>query len=586
MKTDYRNIIFTCLLLIVLVLLPYSQVRNHEFVDLDDYDYLVENHHIKNGLTLDGLIWAFSFQQGDNSYWRPLTWLSHMLDFEFFGNDAGWHHLTNLLLHLLNTLLLYALLFIMTGKSGRSALVAALFALHPINAESVAWVTERNNVLCTAVGMITLLFYVWYVSRPSFNRYLLTFLSFLLCLMVKPILVTLPFLMILLDFWPLYRFGHGHSEHQNQKGKLKQLISEKFPLIILSFVAIWFSMHRHGSPISIEQVSIQLRLSNAVVSYVQYLFNLFYPLNLTAFYPFPKMIPIWKIAGALSVLLSISGIVTVWARKMPYLFVGWFWYAGTMFPKIGLVQVGLWPALADRWAYFPAIGLFIMVSWLGLDYLNKQSSISKKQIAYISLIACGVLCFLTWKQVGYWSNSTRLFERMVEKTHDNYMAHNNLGTVLLSQERYDDAEIHFLRAIEIKPDFEIPYVNMGKVTYTKGNIEEAIEYYEKAIAIRPDYYAAHLSLGNLYLRTADYQKSWKYYTEAVRINSDGALPYNGMGGVLTKIGRLDDAAKMYIKALAIDPSYEPAKQNLERVMTIIRSRHTDSTTPVDPYSTN
>lgn len=582
-KSDhFRTHFFACLLLTLLLLLPYSQVRNHEFVDLDDYDYIVENHHIKNGLTVDGLIWAFNFQQNDKSYWRPLTWVSHMLDFEFFGNDAGWHHLTNLFLHSLNTLLLYALLFIMTGKLGQSALVAALFALHPINVESVAWVTERNNVLCTAAGLITLLLYVRYATQPSLNRYLNVLLSFLICLMVKPILVTLPFLMLLLDYWPLERFNYLSKGEKNQRGTVKNLVGEKIPLIFLATLTIWFSLLRHGSAVSFEQISIQMRLANGVLSYLQYVLNLFYPLNLTAFYPFPKTLPSWQVFSAIAVLFGITGFVIRSMRKSPYLFVGWFWYTGTMFPKIGLIQVGLWPALADRWAYFPAIGLFLMFSWWFIAFVVRQSDLFRKMLILLFLAACCAMVLLTWIQVGFWANSTRLFERMIEKTHDNYMAHNNLGTVLLSQGRYDEAEIHFSKAIEIKTNFEIPYVNMGKLAYKKGDIEKAVAYYEKAIAIRGDYYAAHLSLGNLYLKTANYQKAWRYYSEAVRISSDEALPYNGMGGVLTKVGRLEDAVRMYAKAIEIDPSYEPAKQNLERVMMIIRSRQTDSEKPVDP----
>ncbi|MEE4606017.1 MAG: hypothetical protein V2J65_32400, partial [Desulfobacteraceae bacterium] len=393
-KNIYLNGLLASIVLVVLVGLPYFQVRNHEFVDLDDYDYLVENHHIKNGLTVDGLVWAFSFQKNDNSYWRPLAWVSHMVDFEFSGNDAGRHHISNLLLHVFNTLLLFVFFVITTGRSFGSFLAAALFAIHPINVESVAWVTERSNVLCTFAGLITMLLYVWYTLHPSLSRYLFVVLFLIICLMVKPILVTLPFLLLLLDFWPLNRFGDNSLGKEERIRRIWKLFGEKIPLIALCFITIWISLHRQGGTISVEQISIPLRLSNAAVAYVRYLINLFYPLNLTAFYPFPKTIPMWQTLGAVFVLMSVSVVSLIRARAMPYLFVGWFWFAGTMFPKIGLVQAGLWPALADRWAYFPAIGLFIVISWLCGDFLKKRPTISKRQMAFISLLTCGALCFL------------------------------------------------------------------------------------------------------------------------------------------------------------------------------------------------
>lgn len=574
---DYRKIFFSCLLLTLLLLLPYSQVRNHQFVDFDDYYYIVENPHIKHGMTVDGLRWAFGLQNADEHYWRPLTWVSHMLDFELFGNDAGWHHLMNLSLHLLNTLLLYALLLIMTGRSNRSAIVAALFALHPINVESVAWVTERNNVLSTALGLITLLCYVLYTLRPSLLKYLVVFLSFLLCLMAKPILVTLPFLMLLLDLWPLNRFGHVSPELPGRKMMLGHIIGEKAPLIVLSFLAIWFSLQRHGgSPISVEQVSMQLRLSNAVVAYVQYLINLIYPLELAAYYPFPKVIPIWKILGAIFVLLSVSGAVTFWLKKVPYLFVGWFWFTGTLFPNIGLVQLGMWPALADRWAYFPAIGLFVLISWGLIDLLENKSGIFRKGLIIILVAACSVTVFLTWKQVGYWANSTRLFERMLEKTKNNDFAHNNLGLVLVKQGKLDEAERHYLKAIDIDPNVPNPYLNIGVIADKNGDLENAQKLYEKAITIDPDYYDGHLTLGGFFLKQGNYQKSSHHYAEAIRINSGAASPYNGFGVVLMEIGRSEDGIKMFQQALEIDPEYKPAIKNLARGMEVVKNKKNNS----------
>lgn len=557
--------------LVALTLLPYIKVGSYSFVDLDDYDYIVENHHINRGLTRDGLIWSFSFQHHDKSYWRPLTWVSHMLDFELFGSDAGWHHRVNLFLHFSNILLLYAFLFMTTGRSLCSALVALFFGLHPINVESVAWITERNNVLCTTSGLITLVIYAQYAKRVSLTNYLYVFVAFLLCLMVKPILVTLPFLMLLLDYWPLGRYRHGVDGNSSFKRAVRFIIWEKVPLIVLTIMAIWFSLQRHGSPASIDQVPLPLRLSNAVVSYVQYLQNLFYPANLTAFYPYPKEIPSWQVFGSVMVLLGISALAVLWIRRFPYLFVGWFWFAGTMFPKIGLVQVGLWPALADRWAYFPAIGIFLMVSWAFFDSIKRLPQSMRLRFLWAILPLCGLMVVLTWKQVSYWENSKALFVRMVSMTENNFMAHNNLGLVLQKEGKLEEALDNFHKAIEINPSFEIAYLNVGKIARDRGDRDTAIAWYKKALAVRPSYYAAHIALGNMLLSANAYAGAWQHFSEAVKINPDGAPPFNGLGGILAKLGRFQEAKAMFDRALAIEPDYVPAKQNLERVVNLMQA---------------
>jgi len=573
-KKQFTNHLIVLFALVLVTIIPYQKVRHYGFVDLDDYDYLVENHHINKGFSVEGLVWAFSFQNNndDNSYWRPLSWVSHMMDFELFGDDAGWHHLVNLVLHLSNSLLLYALLFMMTRNSLPSAMAAVLFAIHPINVESVAWITERSSVLCTSVGLMTLLLYVRYTRCPSVARYMAVFMTFLLCVMVKPILVTLPFLMLLLDYWPLGRLRFAPEGENGPRVEWRRLVIEKVPLTVLAVIAILLALHRQGSAVPTDEVAFPLRLANAVVAYVQYLFHLVYPVDLAAFYPFPKMIPLWKSCGALGVLVLISIAAVAKAGRWPFFFVGWFWYAGTLLPKIGLVQTGLWPSMADRWAYFPAIGIFVGASWLGTSCFQRQSGLYRQLIVVSSVAACMALVLFTEVHVGFWANSTRLFERMIAKTQGNYMAHNNLGTVLLSQGKRDEAKAHFLKAIQIKPDFEIPYLNLGKLAFAEGNPEKAREFYEKAVSIRPKYDSGYIALGNLSFREGHYQEAWDYYSLAVRINADDASPYNGMGGVLTKIGRLEDALAMYAKALEIDPNYKPAKENRERVLKAVQSR--------------
>ncbi|MDJ0884481.1 MAG: tetratricopeptide repeat protein, partial [Desulfobacterales bacterium] len=568
----YRHHIVLCASLMFLLLLPYLQVRHHEFVDFDDYLYIVDNPYINDGISVDGLIWAFNFRDNDKYYWRPLAWVSHMLDFELFGPDAGWHHLINVLLHLTNTLCLYVLLFAMTGRARRAALVAALFALHPINVESVAWVTERSNVLSTTAGLITLLLYVRYTRQPSRNRYLSVFFSFLLCLLVKPILVTLPFLMILLDLWPLNRFDARSTPRFAPPRPVRMIIVEKIPLIFLTGFAIWLSLQRLGSVDSTQPVAVTLRLANAVVAYVQYLINLLYPVNLAAFYPFPKSIPMWKTVGALLVLAAISGMVVARVKKKPYLFVGWFWFTGTLFPTCGLVQAGLWPELADRWAYFPAIGLFLLVVWWGMDFAERLSGTMRK-LALVPVVTVAMaMAVVTWGQIGHWTNSIRLFERMLAKTHANAVAHNNLGTSLIKKGQSDKARQHFLSAIEINPGFAMAYFNLGKIARDNGETTKAIGWYEKAIGVQPNIYPVHIALGNAYFKIDNFTQSWHHYAEAIRIDPDGgALPFNGLGGILAKTGQLDKAAQMFQKALEIEPDYKPAKQNLERVTSALRT---------------
>lgn len=579
LKRQFRTHLTVSFVLLALTLVPYLQVRNHAFVDLDDYDYLVENHHVKNGLTIEGLIWAFSFQHQDISYWRPLTWVSHMLDFELFGDDAGWHHLVNLMLHLLNVLLLYALFFRMSGRTMPGAIVAVLFAIHPINVESVAWVTERSNVLCTSAGLATLLLYVGYARHTSAARYMAVFLAFVLCVMVKPVLVTLPALMVLLDFWPLRRLDLAPAAQIGPQAIWSRLLREKALLLLVAIFAVWFALQRQGTTIPTEEVPWGLRLANAMVVYAQYLFNLVYPVNLTAFYPFPKSIPLWKSGGALILLISISVAAVVKIKQWPHLFVGWFWYMGTMLPQIGLVQAGLWPALADRWAYFPAIGLFMAFAWSCASFLEKRSHRERRWVLLPSLAAGTVLVWLAWVQVGYWSNSTRLFERMLTKTSGNFMAHNNLGVVLLNQGKWKEAETHFLNAIGINPRFELAFQNLGKVSSHQGDLERAEHYYRKALAIRPGSYSARLALGNLFFRSHRFNEAWQYYAEAIRIRPDGPNPYNGLGSILAKGGRFREAREMYQKALAIDPGHAAAKQNLERVLAALQVQADDVVPP-------
>ncbi|MGD8268239.1 MAG: tetratricopeptide repeat protein [Desulfobacterales bacterium] len=572
--------------LIALTLLPYGQVRQHAFVDLDDYDYIVDNPNVKYGFSVAGVVWALGFSDQDRSYWRPLTWLTHMLDFELFGADAGSHHLINLMLHLINVLLLYGFLYKTTGSVGRSAAAAALFGVHPINVECVAWVTERSSLLSTGLGLLTLIQYAAYARRPSRKHYALTMMAYLLCLMAKPILVTLPFLMLLLDYWPFRRIdlvprtGDQNAFPRTEAGQalprlrittshaarsIAGLIVEKVPFLGMTIGAILFSILRFGTTVSVDHVPFPLRMANAIVSYLKYLGNLFYPVNLAAFYPFPPSIPSWQVVTSLLLLLLVTLYLIINMRRWKYLLVGWLWFIGTLVPKIGLVQAGLWPALADRWAYFPAIGLFIGLVWWVADGLAGKSKAQIRGTAMAALVLLGILANLAWRQVGYWADSTTLFEHMLATTTDNYMAHHNLGFVLLKEDRLEAAAWHFKRAIAIAPEFEPAVASLGTIAKKRGRHAEAVRWYKNAMAINPHYSVAYLNLGNLYFDRGEFHEAIRYFSKGIKVEPRSSLLYNSLGAALTKTGRLEEAVICYRKALQIDPGLKIAAMNLDAV---------------------
>jgi len=349
-----------CLFLGLVTLSVYWQVVDHEFIIYDDPSYVTENHHVQAGLTLKSLAWSFSFTEKEDTYWHPLTWISHMLDCQFYGLNPGMHHLNNLILHIASSLLLFLAFKRMTGEVWKSAFIAALFALHPLNVDSVAWIAERKNVLSTFFWMLTMLSYAYYSERPGPWIYLLTLLFFALGLLAKPMLVTLPFVLLLLDYWPLGRLRLPTIPSGFR------LFMEKAPFIVLAVFIAYLSFSSSedlGIMISLETKPMDLRIANALVSYVSYMEKMVWPQSMAVHYPYPRMIPIWKsiCAGLFLGLVSLSVILAI--KRKPYLSVGWLWFLGTLVPVIGLVQNGLWPAMADRWAYVPLIGLFIMIAW-------------------------------------------------------------------------------------------------------------------------------------------------------------------------------------------------------------------------------
>ena len=505
-QVNLKQDIIICVLLAVTVLAVYWQVINHQFVNYDDDLYVTKNVHVQNGLTWEGIKWAFSFN--NVVYLHPLTWMSHMLDVQLYGMDPGRHHLTSVWIHIVNSILLFLVLNRMTGAAWRSGFVAALFAIHPLNVESVVWVAERKNVLSTLFWMLTLWSYIRWVEHPGVVRYGWILMFFILGLLAKPMLVTLPFVLLLLDFWPL---GRMQSKMQitvdKQKPKVRifrifqiyipnRLILEKLPFLALSLIAIFLSslsVQRLGIALSYESNPIGLRIANAMVSYIKYLGKIFWPSNLTFIYPYPHMMPAWLVFGAFLLLLCLTIMFLFKIRRAPFGGVGWLWYLGTLVPVLGLVQAGFWPAMADRFAYVPAIGIFIIIAWGGSG-LAKKWYLSKIVLSAIVFVILIPLMVATWVQVGIWRDSPSLFKHAIKVTKNNYMAHNNLGNIYFNQGLLDEAMQHYSTALRINPAFALAHNNLGAAMFRSGKIEGAIFHFRQATVLEPGNPDAHRNL--------------------------------------------------------------------------------------------
>jgi len=524
--------------LIVLTLITYWQVNNYDFVNYDDDKYITGNQYVKTGLNLDNVEWAFKSMYAGN--WHPLTWISLMTDAQLFGLNAGYYHLTNLFLHILNTLLLLFILYKMTGALWRSALVAALFALHPLHVESVAWVTERKDVLSMFFMLLTLWAYINYIQKPDFKRYLLIFVAFAMGLMSKPMLVTLPFVLLLLDYWPLERYSMQNNTNIDSAlvtKKVLVLIYEKIPLFLLAGLFIALTIVAQKAEIDLMQsIPMTLRVGNALVAYCGYIFKMFWPVSLSVLYPYSAEIPLWKISLSVILLSTVSGIAIYTIKKRPYLAVGWFWYLGTMVPVIGIVQVGV-QSMADRYTYIPLIGLFIMLVWFLSDALEKIPY--KKYIsATVSVIIVLLLMTLSWSQLKYWKNNYELFTHTLEVTENNYTMHCNLAVLLAGKGDSKAAEFHYMEALKIKPDDKDTNMNYGTLLVRLGRLEEAIELFIAAIKTKPDFAEAYNSLGIAYVQRGDRLKAMEQFSAAVKINPDYQDAQNNL-----KMAMLQNQAK-------------------------------------------
>jgi len=452
-KRNLQYLIAISIALVAVTLAVYIQVINHQFLFLDDNFYVTGNQHLQGGITTRNILWAIT--SFDEFNWHPVTWLSHMADVQIYGMNPGGHHLTSVIIHIVSSVLLLFLLFRVTGSIWRSSAVAALFALHPLHVESVAWVAERKDVLSAFFWILTLLFYAEYVKRQGVTLYLLALFSFMLGLMSKPMLVTLPLVMLLLDFWPFNRYINQSegSGAENISGKTLALLREKLPFFIcalFSGVMTIFAQHKGGATRSFAEVPFMLRVSNALVAYVKYIIKTLWPQDLAVLYPLPASLPFWQICGALIVLIIVTVISINIRRQHPYITLGWFWFLITLLPVIGLVQVGS-QSMADRYTYIPHIGFFIMVVWGAGSFVRDSPQIK----AVFALSACLVIiasAALTWRQLGYWRDSISLFRHAVSVTEGNYVIYNNLGSVYAQKGDFDAAIREYQNALRIKPD--------------------------------------------------------------------------------------------------------------------------------------
>jgi tetratricopeptide (TPR) repeat protein len=540
--------ILICLALTAATLIAYEPIRHNDFVGYDDPAYITENPNVKGGITSSSIVWAFSKSHAGN--WHPLTWLSHMLDYELYGLKPLGHHITNLLLHIANTLLLFLLLRKITVATWKSAFVAAAFALHPVHVESVAWAAERKDVLSGLFWMLTLLAYVRYTEKPSIGRYMLVILAFAMGLMSKPMVVTLPFVLLLLDYWPLNRIHNLEfrikneelkEEIRNSQFSILNSIYEKIPLFAMSAATcvITFLAQRHGQAImSLARWPLHIRIISAIGNYFNYAVKIIYPRDLAVLYPLPEKIT------ADAALMAVAGIVIlliVFGRGKRWLIVGLFWYLGTLVPMLGLVQTGM-QSMADRYTYLPSIGLFIIIAWGAEEIFSKvrYSRIISASGAAAVLI---VMILLTRIQAGYWRDSGTLYKHTIEVTKNNFIILGNYGYYLATQGKYEEGMKHLMEAHRIRPNDMFVRENICIVLLDQNKHDEAITYLNETLQKAknwPETYKLYCGLGLAYERKGELSAALTNYSKALELKSDYTPAQNGMASVLTKLNQRTD----------------------------------------------
>lgn len=545
--------LWICLLLLAATLAVYSQVRHYEFVNYDDPEYVGENIHVRAGLTADSLVWALT--SFDAANWFPLTWITHMADCQFFGMESGWHHLTNVWLHALNALLLFAVLKRMTRARWPSALVAFLFALHPLHVESVAWVAERKDVLSAFFWFLTLWCYARYVERPGVRRYLTVVLAFSLGLMAKPMIVTLPFVLLLLDVWPLRRAPWA-----------KPRLLEKLPLLALAAGAslvTFLAQRSSGAVAPLAGTPLALRLENALVSYMVYIGGMLWPAGLAVLYPLPRALPVLGVAAAGLALAGISLVVARQWRARPYLAVGWCWYLGTLVPVIGLVQVGT-QSHADRYTYVPMIGLTIMLAWGAAELVERRPRARNAVIA-AAVVTCSASLAVTWFQIQYWASTETLLGHTLEVTSGNFIMHHNLADYYLQHGRNEEARQHDAEALRINPMYMEARLNLALALSLLGRPGDAEVEYRRALEQQPEGKQMALAHSGLGAALAAQHRTTEALPElelAVHLRPESAEGHYNLGTALAELGRNPEAASELATAVRLEPGDAEAHYRL------------------------
>jgi protein O-mannosyl-transferase len=605
-----RQRVIVYVVLAIVTLAVYRQVNQYDFLNYDDVVYITQNIHIQSGVTTDGLRWAFSTMYF--GLWNPLVWISYMFDYQLHGLNAGGYHLTNLLLHILSTLLLFWLFCRMTGAIWKSAFVAALFALHPLHVESVAWIAERKDVLSAFFWMLTLCFYVYYTEKPVIKRYLLVLFSFALALMSKPMVVTLPVIMILLDYWPLDRLQSrkvvtsvpevtpvtaniGKRKNKSKQEAVNKNISsprvtkssepriggiiplwqlrEKLPFFILSAIVVIITLYNPNNSSSERYIySFGVRIANVPVAFVTYLGKTLWPHDMAIFYPVATQLPAGQVIGASLLIIFITAAVIAVVKRLPYLFAGWLWFAITIAPVTGIIQIG--PHLmADRYTYLPSIGIAIMLAW-GIPFLIKSEQVRKKILFPAAIAVLAILSFLTWKQCSHWRNSISLFGHALQVTENNYLAHGNLGIALSAEGKLPEAIDNYSKASKVKPDYMMAYACRGDAYAGLGQYQNAIEDYNQAVRLEPERAETYNNRGIAYYKLGNYQQAIEDCNEAIRLKTDYADAFYNRGNAYNYLGQYQRAIRDYNEAIRLQPNDVKYYQN--RGIAYLKQNETES----------
>lgn len=589
-----KYIYLVILFLTVASFIAFGRVLGNEFINFDDTGYITQNSHIQSGFNLESIKWALSSSSVHWYYWHPLTWFSHMLDWSLFKDKAWGHHLVNLLLHLGSTVFLFLFLYRTTKNIWPAAFAAAFFALHPLRVESVAWAAERKDVLSMFLGMSCLYAYARYSENTKISRYILCLILFALALMAKPTMVTLPFVFMLADYWPLGRWQKAISpvevpeastETANKKKNkrktasieekkismpltdssrtIRQLLWEKAPFILLtiaSSIITYWSQKITGLIASEEYASLFVRIQNVIVSYVSFLGKTVWPVNLAIWYPYEFTVPLWQFLFSLFVLIGITVSVIYTVRKLPFLFVGWFWYLGTFVPMIGLVQLST-QARSDRFSYLPSIGIAIMLAW-GITHFFPRGEIRKKFLFPAAIAVLSILAAVTWHQCGYWKDSAELFNHCLRVTKNNYHAHLFLGKALAEEGKVKEAIVQYNKGISIMPDEDRIFFARGAAYVLQGQYNLAIEDYNQSIRLKPDFAGAYYGRGNAYNEIKQYQLAIEDYNETIRLKPDFADAYFNRGNAYVRgPGHYELAVKDYNETIRLKPDFIDAYFN-------------------------